>query len=299
MNAASLVRLVALGAIWGGSFIFLRVLAPVFGPVLTANLRLLIGGLTLLAYFRAVGFDVELRKYWKKYLFIGTVNSALPFFLFAFAAQYIPASYSAILNSTAPLFGAMFSAAWLGDTLTPRKISGLALGALGVSLVTGAGPVNVLSGSGNEMFVWAVAACLIGALSYGFSAVFIKKYAVGIKPMAMAGASQFMAGLVLLPAVPFYPMRSSLTSFVILNMLALALLCSGVAYLLYFRLIADLGPTRALTVTFLMPVFGIIWAILFLGEKITSSMILGCFFILVGTGLVLLTRSFSNQTKAH
>jgi len=113
MRPSDITRLLSLAAIWGGSFIFMRVLAPVLGPVVTADLRVLIAGIALIIYFRVIRFDAEWRIYWKKYLFIGAFNSALPFFLFSFAALHIPASYSVILNSTSPLFSAVFAASWL------------------------------------------------------------------------------------------------------------------------------------------------------------------------------------------
>src|SRR4051812_46511100 len=110
MKTSDLTRLLLLAALWGGSFIFMRVLAPVLGPLVTADSRLIVAGLALLAYFRTIGFDPDWRRFWKHYLVIGIVNSALPFTCYSYAAQYIPASYSVILNSSAPLFGAIFSA---------------------------------------------------------------------------------------------------------------------------------------------------------------------------------------------
>src|SRR5262249_9975857 len=158
---------------------------------------------------------------------------------------------SVILNSSSPLFGAVFAAIWLNDTLTPQKISGLLLGIAGVGLVAVRGAVTV-----GEFGVWAAAACIGAAICYGLAGIFIKKFAPFLKPMAIAGASQLMAGIALLPLIPFSPIRGSVDSHIILNMLGLAILCSAIAYLLYYRLINDIGPARALTVTFLMPVFG-------------------------------------------
>ncbi len=143
----------ALAAIWGGSFIFIRVLAPVLGPVLTATSRVSIAGLALVLYLRARGQHGDLRHHWRHYLIIGVANSALPFLLFAFAGLHLPASYSVILNSATPLFGALLSTVWLAEPLTGARVSGLVSGALGVALVSKAGPVQP-----DEMFAWAVAA---------------------------------------------------------------------------------------------------------------------------------------------
>ncbi len=282
MRTADTGRLVALGAIWGGSFIFIRVLAPELGPVLTATLRVLIAGIALIGYFRIIGFDAEVRRFWRQYLTIGVVNSAIPFLLYAFAALHIPASYSVILNSTLPLFGAVLSAAFLDERLTAAKLAGLGAGAAGVTLVSKAGPVVP-----DAMFGWAVAACLAAAFCYAVAGVYMKLRAAGAKPMAIAGWSQVFAGLVLLPLVPFAPPPGAITAAVVANVLGLALLCSAIAYLLYYRLIADLGPTRAMTVTFLMPLFGMLWGALLLGETITLAMVAGCALIIGSTFVVL------------
>jgi len=274
--------LIILAAIWGASFIFLRVLAPILGPVVTVFLRALIAGSGLVVYFSIIKFDIEWKRYWKKYLIIGAINTALPFFLFAFAALYIQASYSVILNSTAPFFGAIFSALWLGERLTFRRILGLIIGAVGVTLV-----VKINGGAANPMFGWAVAACTLGSLCYGLAATFIKKHGAGARPMGIAAGSQIFAATLLVPVLPFAPIRGEVTFMVALGILIFALLCNLIAYLLYYRLVTDVGPTRALTVTFLMPVFGMIWAMLFLNETITISMIAGTALIIFGTSLIL------------
>ena len=281
MRAGDLFRLLLLAAIWGGSFVFLRVLAPALGPILTADLRALIAWAALSLYLRAVGPDIQWRRFWKQYLIIGALNAALPFSLFAFAALHIPASYSAILNATSPLFGALFSALWIGEKITAPKVLGLVLGIAGVALVTRLAP-----GERDSMVVWSMIACLLAAVCYGSVSVYTKKFAAAVKPTAISAGSQLMAGLLLLPFVPFAPAPGPITLLVPVNMILFAVSCSAVAFLLYFRLIADIGPTKALTVTFLMPAFTMIWAAIFLSEGVTASMIFGCALILGGTGLV-------------
>lgn len=282
MRTADTARLVALAAIWGASFIFVRLLAPVLGPVVTALSRVLIAGVALVAYFRATGFDAELARYWRQYLVIGVVNSAVPFLLYALAALWLPASYLAILNAAAPSFGVLLSAAFLGEALTAPRIGGLAAGAAGVTLVSRAGPVAMTALVG-----LAIAASLGAALCYAIAGIYIKKFAAAAKPMAIAGWSQVFAAAALLPAVPFSPLRGEITAAVVANVLALALPCTAIAYLLYFRLIADVGPSRALTVTFLIPLFGMLWGALLLGETITPAMVGGCALIVGGTVAVL------------
>jgi drug/metabolite transporter (DMT)-like permease len=284
MRGSDIARLVLLAAIWGASFIFMRALAPVLGPVLTAESRVLIAGIALVAGFRIAGFDAGLRQHWRHYLVIGVLNSALPFLLFAFAAVHLPASYSAILNAAAPLFSVVLSALWLNERLTAPRVAGLAAGVAGVALVTRAGPVVP-----DAQFGWAVAACLAGALCYALAGIYIKRRAGGVKPMAIAGWSQVFAAAALLPLTPFAPAPGVVTGAVAANVLGLALLCSALAYLLYYRLIADLGPSRAMTVTFLIPLFGMAWGVLLLDETITLSMLGGCALIVGGTLLVVRT----------
>ena len=293
MRNEDVARLTLLAAIWGGSFIFMRVLAPVLGPVLTATTRVMIGGIALVLWFRVTGFDADVRGQWRHYVVIGVVNSAIPFLLFSFAALHLPASYSAILNSATPLFAALLSALFLSERLTPAKIAGLLAGAAGVALVSKAGPIVLDATVGV-----AIAACLGAAFCYAASSIYMKKYATGAKPMAIAGWSQVAAAIVLLPLVPFAPPRGEITLAVVANVLGLALLCSSIAYLFYYRLIADVGPTRALTVAFLIPLFGMTWGAVLLGETITWPMMAGCALIVGGTFAVVRPSNWRRSAPA-
>jgi len=281
MTAADSARLVALAAIWGGSFIFLRVVAPVLGAAWTAELRVLLGGLALLLYFRVIGFDAALRRHWRAYLAIGSINSALPFAMFGFAAMHLPASLMAILNSTSPMFGMLFGALFAAERVTAAKLAGLAAGALGVALVVKPGGFDA-----DPMFGWAIAAALGACACYGMTGVVLRRVGRDAPPRGVAAGNQLAAALVLLPLLPFLPPAGAPTLLVAGNVLALALLASGVAYLLYFRLIADVGALRALTVTFLIPVFGALWGWLFLGETLPAAAFAGAALIVAGTLLV-------------
>jgi drug/metabolite transporter (DMT)-like permease len=281
MKAADYARLVLLAAIWGAAFMFLRVAAPVLGPVWTSELRVLLGGLALLAWFRVIGFEPELRRHARFHLLIGTVIIALPFTLYAFAAMHAPASLLSIVNATAPIFGLAWSAAFGDERITPRKAAGLVLGVAGVALI--AQP----SGAAAEpYFGWAIAAALCACCSYGTTGILVKRFSTGASPRGMAAGNQLAAALVLLPLLPFVPPHAAPSALVISNVLGLALLASGVAFLLYFRLIADVGATRALTVTYLIPLFGVFWGWLFLGEALPASALAGGVLILAGTVLV-------------
>ena len=232
-----------------------------------------------------------MRRRWPLYGIVGIVNCALPFLLFGYAALNLPASYMVILNAAAPLFSALLAPLWLGERLTPIKLGGLALGAAGVTLVSGAGPVTPDAG-----FLLAVAASLGAALCYALSGIYLKRRGAGAAPLAIAGWSQLFGGLVLLPLALAQPPTAAVTPAIAANLLVLALVCSGVAYLLYFRLIADLGPTRALTVTFLMPAFGLVWGALFLGEAVTAPMLAGAALVVAGSAAVLLPAALRPRT---
>ncbi len=289
MRPQDLVRLTALAAIWGGSFVFMRVAAPALGPVVTADARVLLGGLVMMAWLRAVRCDLAWRRHWRHYALMGVVNSAVPFTLYSYAALHIPASYSVILNATAPLFGAVCGALWLAEPLTWRQAVGLLTGTVGVALVARAPGAEF-----DAAFGRAVAACLGAALCYALSGVYLKRRAAMIEPRAMSGASLLMAGLALLPLALASPPRRAPSPAALLCVVALAVLCSAVAYLLYFRLMADVGPGKALTVTFLMPVFGLLWGVLFLRERVTPGMLAGCALVIAGTFTVLRARRPTN-----
>ena len=281
MTLADYARLVALAAIWGAAFIFMRVAAPVLGPAWTPELRVLIGGLALLAWFRAIGFDPGLRVHWRFYLLIGTVNIAIPFVLYSFASMHAPASLLSITNATSPIFGLAWAALFRDERITLRKALGLSLGVAGVALIA-----QPSSAASEPLFGWAVAAALGACCAYGLAGPLIKRFARGASPRGMAAGNQLAAALVLLPLLPLLPPPAAPTMLAVANLLALALLASAVAFPLYFRLIADVGATRALTVTYLIPLFGLLWGWLLLGEALPASALAGGVLILAGTVMV-------------
>lgn len=282
MRVIDIVRLVILAAIWGSSFLFMRILAPVLGPVVTADARVLIAGIVLVGLFAFRGPALEWKRHWRQYTIIGVVNTAVPFLLFSYAALHIPASYSAILNATSPLFGMVVTLFWLSERPTLFGVLGAFLGMTGVAMITGLGSIAVTS-----EVVLSIAACLAAALCYAIAGVYMKRQGSRLNPVAIAGAAQLVAGLTLLPPSIAMPPPGEITGVIIGCTLALALLCSAIAYLLYYRLIADCGPTRALTVTFLIPVFGVLWGVLFLSERASAGVLVGCALVIAGAALVL------------
>jgi drug/metabolite transporter (DMT)-like permease len=284
VRATDIAELIALAAIWGASFLFMRIGAPEFGPVALTALR--VGGATLfllpLVFWR--GHVGALRTHWKPIAVVGLFNSALPFVLFSIAALAINAGLSSIFNATAPLWGALIAWWWLGDRLSASRVLGLFIGFLGVVFLAW-NKASFTPGEHGVSAAVAIGACLLATLGYGFAANYTKKKLTGVPPLAVAAGSQAAATAALaLPALWLAPSTSPGAD-AWASLAALAVLCTGVAYLMYFRLIAHVGAPRAITVTYLIPVFAALWGALFLHEAITTAMALGCAVILAGTAL--------------
>jgi drug/metabolite transporter (DMT)-like permease len=280
-NATTTACLLALAAIWGASFLFMRIAAPVLGPAILIELRVAIAAAFLAGMAAIMRKPLHLRCNWRRYLALGLLNSALPFFLLAYAAQTLPASLLAILNATSPIFGALAGALWLRRPPSAAATAGLALGVAGVAILVGFDAHARASGSRG-----AVLTALAAALCYGLASVYAKAAGSRTDPFLNAHGSMWAAVLLTAPALPFIRATQAPTLEVSLAVLALGVLCTGIAYLLYFRLIRDLGPTSALTVTFLIPVFGVLWGVLFLDEQVGLHTLAGTLVVLSGTALV-------------
>jgi len=277
MTAGDAGRLVALAAIWGASFLFIRIAAPVIGPVATADLRMLIAGMALLIYYAVTGFDAQWRLRWREYLAIGALNSAAPFLLYAYAALELSVGLLAVLNATSPMWAALLGAVALREPLTIKRLAGLVVGMAGVAVVSGP----------EASTRWlSIAAALGAALCYALTGIALKRWGQGGTARGMAVGTQLAGGVLLLPLLAIAP-PANVTPGVAAAMLALGVVCGAVAYVLYFRLIADIGATGALTVTYLIPLFGVLWGALALGEALTAARVLGALVVSVGTVLVL------------
>jgi drug/metabolite transporter (DMT)-like permease len=284
VKSSDIAELIALAAIWGASFLFMRVAVPEFGPLALTALR--VGGATLclLPLVLWHGHLGALRTHWRAIAIVGLFNSALPFVFFGIAALAINAGLSSIFNATAPLWGALIAWLWLHDKLSPSRVLGLFIGFVGVVFLAW-DKASFKPGDHGVSAGLAIGACLLATLCYGFAANYTKQRLTGVPPLAVAAGSQAAATAVLaLPALGFAPQAMpSATAWG--SVIVLALLCTAVAYLLYFRLIAHVGAPRAITVTYLIPVFAVLWGALFLREEITLPMAAGCAVILVGTAL--------------
>ena len=282
MRTADLARLVALAAMWGASFLFLRYAVPVMGATLLVELRVAIAGLALLALVFASGGSVGWRRHWRAYLFMGAVGTAAPFMLIAQALTVIDASTGAILNALCPLFASIFAAVWIRDPLTPAKTVGIALCLAGTAVLVGWTPAPL---GARELFACALS--IAGAALYGYAIVFAKVHLRDASPQGTAAGTLLMAAAAMLPFTPVTRDFAAIPAGAWWAAIGLALVSTTFAFILYYRLIADVGPVKAITVTLLVPVFGMFWGVALLGEPLTAGRLAGCAIILAGCSLIL------------
>lgn len=288
LSPGDAARLLGLAALWGLSFPLQKFAAPVLGAVTIAWTRVAVAGAMLLAVALATGRALELRRYGGRYALLGLVNTALPFTFFPLAVGSFktPSGLASVMNATSPLWGTLFGWLWLRDRAGRAQLAGLALGLAGVVLTTGWRPAAAGGAALGGVELTGIGLCLAAAACYGWASVFTKRRLAAAPAMGMAASSQLAATLWLSPlqAAAGWPRFASGGYWAIA--LTIGLACTGLAYLLYYRLILDLGPARALTVTFLIPVFGVLWSRLLLGEAIRPSLLSGGALVLAGTALV-------------
>jgi drug/metabolite transporter (DMT)-like permease len=262
--------LVLLGAIWGASYLFIRIAVPAFGAFPLVGIRVTLAALVLWIGLRASGREFSFRPYAGRLLILGAINAAIPFTLISAAELHITASLAAMLTAITPLWAAVFSAIWLGEALNARRVGGLLLGVVGVSVLVGWSPIVL-----NTSTILAIIALIVATCAYGAVGVFTKRQLSGV-PAPTLALGQQLGGIVWLfvPALwtardvhPTLPASAAL--------LTLAVVCTAAAYLLFFRLLASAGPTRTTTVTYLVPVFGTAWGAIFLHEPVTTGMFAG------------------------
>lgn len=282
------VELLLLAAIWGASFMFMRVGSPEFGPILFTTFRTGIGAAFLIVCLMYYKETKALNGRWRDIFIVGALNTAIPFALFGYATLTLTAGTTSVLNATTPMFGAIVAYFWLKDKLTIRAVLGLIIGFIGVYLLVmenlHLGNRNANSVASTQVILPTLAA-MLGAICYGISANYTKKNLSTIKPLALAAGSQIAATTMLLPLSLFFIPATLPSTAAIGAVVLIGIICTGVAYIIFFRLIAQLGPAKAISVTYLIPAFGIFWGALFLGETISKMMILGTGVILLGVAL--------------
>ena len=281
MRRSDALELLTLAALWGGAFLFLRVSAPQFGPVALIGLRVAVASCCLLPVLAMRGELAALPLHWRHLLALGLLNAAVPLCLFAYAELRLTAGFGAVLNAAAPLFAAVTARIWHGERFSPSRIAGLVLGFAGVVVLVGDSSfVRSVPGS------LAVAAALLATALYGVASSYTRHFLTGVPSLAVAAGTQLAATVVLAPfAVWLWPARMP-SAVAWLHVFALGAFCTGVAYTLFYRLIANVGPARAASVSFLIPVFGVLWGVVMLGERVGTGMAIGCAVIVLGTAML-------------
>ena len=289
MQPADILRLVLLAAIWGASFLFMRVIAPVLGSVPTAFFRVSIAAVGLLAILWVMRIDWDFRGKLKLCMLLGVINSGLPATLYSVAAQVLPAGYSSIFNATTPLMGVLIGGLFFSEKLSAMKITGVFLGLVGVGILTRAGPVTF-----DTQLLMGAVACLLATTCYGFAGFLTRRWLDqqgGLDSRLSALGSMLGATLLLLPFFAYRVFTDPPASWggvsVWASLLGLGLVCTAFAYILYFRLMSSIGPLSSMTVTFMIPPFGVLWGALFLDEPLSMAHVYGGLLIGVALWLVL------------
>jgi drug/metabolite transporter (DMT)-like permease len=275
-------RWLLLATLWSLQFLFMRQAVPVLGAPLVAEARCFFAVLFVVPWAILTAQRIAPLAHWRDHLVIALTNNVLPFLLMAFGASLLPAGYLAIINGTVPLWTAVFAALLIGEQFGARRLAGFALGIAGVALIVNLGPVRLDAGTA----LGAVAA-LAGAALWGWAGVLIKQRSGTLPAMGLAAGSISFAALILSPAWALAPAPAAWTLEATLAVVALGVVVSGIAYLPFFTLLRDIGPSRTLSVTFLVPVLGVLWGWLFLDEAVTAPMLAGAALVLGALGLVL------------
>jgi drug/metabolite transporter (DMT)-like permease len=281
MKTQDLLSLIALAAIWGASYLFIRIAVPELGPFPLVLGRVALAGAVLVVGLRLAGQRPALRTHTRKLIVLGGLNAALPFTLISAAELHVTAALAAMLTATTPMWSAIFSALWLGERITMRRAMGLLLGVCGVAVLVGWSPL-AMSGT----VVLSIGAVLVATASYALATVYSKKALAGVPSSTLALGQQVAATVLLaIPGLAFAPAAHP-TGASLGAMALLAVLCTAIAYLIFFRLLARIGATRVSTVTYLIPVFGTTWGALFLHEAVSGGMVAGIALILLSVVLV-------------
>jgi drug/metabolite transporter (DMT)-like permease len=286
--------MVTLAALWGGSYLFMRIAVPHLGAAWVVEGRTLAGGLVMAVFIALSGREFALAGHWRGYIVLGITGVAVPFWLIGTAVKTIDASTAAILNATSPIFSAIIAAAWIRERLTAEKVAGIAMSIAGIAVLVGWTPKPM---SAAELVACSLS--LAACASYGFAAVFTKVHMKQAPSTALSASGCLIGACAMAPFTPWATITAPVPAAAWLSVLALGVFSTGIAFILYFRLISDLGPVKALMVTLLIPVFGILWGVLLLGEPLTSGRIAGCAIVLVGCALALgLLRLPARRTVA-
>jgi len=281
MTPLDLLLLLGLATVWGGSYFFIRIAVPAFGPAALVAARVVIGGLLLWAVARGMRQPLVIRRHLPRLVILGLLNAALPYMLISAAELHLTSSFAAILGATVPLFAAAMGARLLGERLNPARLAGLVLGVVGVGVMVGWGPMAL-----DRAAVLSVLAMLVASASYASSGIYTKLQLKGVSTYSLAFGQQLGALVWLVVPGAMLAPRSVPSPTAIGSLIALGALSTGVAYLLFFKLLERVGPTKTATVTYLIPFVGMLMGALVLGEPLTSGMLVGLVLVLGSVLLV-------------
>ena len=289
MSAVDIFRMLSLAAIWGASFLFMRIIAPVIGTIPTALFRVSIAAVGLLVILGLMRISWDFKGKLKTVMLLGVINSGIPATLYSVAAQVLPAGYSAIFNATTPLMGVLIGGLFFSEKLTVAKLTGVFLGLFGVGVLTRAGPVAF-----DLQLLMGALACLLATTCYGFAGFLTRRWldhSGGLDSRLSAVGSMLGASLFLLPLFGYSVITAPPASWggwnVWLSLLGLGLGCTAFAYIIYFRLLSSIGPVKSMTVTFMIPAFGVLWGALLLDEPLSMAHLYGGVLIALALWLVL------------
>jgi len=275
-----MAQLVALSALWGASFMLIRIASPVLGPNVLAVLRVGMATITLSLLMWALR-QAWPRGHWRELALLGALSVAFPFLLFAWAALQLPAGYSALLNSTAVIFG-IFASAWLKeDTLTVRKLLGCISGFAGVALIVGLGPVQ----PSVKVFI-AAAGCVTASACYGISTPLMKRALARMQPLEIAAGIHAISLLALIPGAAWSWPQAHFTPAALMAVAVMGVVTSGLAYWAHIRILTHVTPVAAMSPIFMVPLFGVAWGHLFLGEQLGAGIFAGAALVLLASALI-------------
>ena len=274
MELKNWILLILLGSVWGSAFMFIKISADDFGPILLVNLRLLLAGALFLPFLLQKKYLAYFKSHFPGIFILAIFSNAFPFTMFSYASLGATSNMLGILNGTTAFMTMVVAYFWLKESITPKQIFGIILGFLGILVL-----VNPANGSAT---LGASGFALVGALSYSFSGVYIQKYQLNANKFVLIGWAMLFGGLFLTPLSFFNLPDQMPDNNAIAALLWLGIVSTGIAYLGYIRLIEQIGAVRTSTVTYLLPVFSIIWGSIFLQEKITWIIFGGFIFVMIG-----------------
>ena len=286
MDSKDWFLLTTLAAIWGSAFMFIKISAVIFGPILLVTLRLLIAGFVFMPFLLRKKKRPLFKSYLPAILIIAIVSNAIPFSMFAYASLGATSNMLGILNGTTAFLTTVIAYFWLKESVSLKQIVGLLLGFIGVLIL-----VNPSNGS--TTFIASMCA-MIGSLCYAFNATYLQKYHSNSDKIVLIGWSMLFGGFFMIPLASFNLPDAMPDTNSILALFWLAVISTGVGYLAYVRLIDRIGAVKTVTLTYLLPVFSIIWGAIFLQEEITFIILGGFIFVMMG----MYFANSSNKTKS-